>query len=348
MSNDTKWYWILDFWYSMMPTMLLIDKRLSDKQRLLYCLISALAKNEDKCCRASDEYLWECLQCWRRTVNTWIKKLIELWYLIKESDQKLKRTIRLSSVVYWIEVDEDRFPRVCITKEELLNKWEENDEDKEQEKIKNQDSKGKKKNKDWEEWKEIKEVKEVKEDKEIEDKNEKRKFDNKTKRLYWDYVSLTDEEYARLVYAFWRTEFVKDEKNHILKLTIHSKVVDDMIDNVNDRIDEKWNKAKYKDYYKALLKRFRNRKISTYYEYDNRDWENELVEHFKTDPQGNLALRYKRDHCKKKKDILDFYRLADKCWYSLTQNFDFLSESDEEKRQVEMYTDWWLVKDREW
>jgi len=180
------------------------------------------------------------------------------------------------------------------------------------------------------------------------DKNEKRKFDNKTKRLYWNYVSLTDEEYARLVYAFWRTEFVKDEKNHILKLTIHSKVVDDMIDNVNDRIDEKWNKAKYKDYYKALLKRFRNRKISTYYEYDNRDWENELVEHFKTDPQGNLALRYKRDHCKKKKDILDFYRLADKCWYSLTQNFDFLSESDEEKRHVEMYTDWWLVKDREW
>lgn len=331
MSSNRKEYWIADFWYAFMPKILLIDERLSDKQRLLYCLISSLAKNDKEYCRASDEYLWEMLQCWVRTINVSIKKLIELWYLIKDIDQNWRRIIRLSSVIRWLNIDETKFTKVWIIHDDI------------EQKVVTTKTK-----KDEQDDMIVKEKKGKVESKKVEDKNEKRKFDNKTKRLYWDYVSLTDDEYARLVYSFWRTEFVKDEKNHILKLTIHSKVVDDMIDNVNDRIDEKWNKAKYKDYYRALLKRFRNRKISTYYEYDNRDWENELVEHFKTEPQGNLALRYMYDHCKKKWDMLNFHRLADKCWYSLTQNFDFLSESDEEKRQVEMYTDWWLVKDREW
>ena len=308
----------IEWWYCTIPNAVILDKRLTPNQKLLYWIISSLCAKKWYC-RSTNKYLWDILWVNKTSISNSISKLVECWYIIIEWENE-QRVIALNMMVQWLDLshlinedNQDYEDRIWIG--EMENADKESGEDK---------------------------------NKKVEDKKEKRKFDNKTKRLYWDYVSLTDEEYARLVYSFWRTEFVKDEKNHILKLTIHSKVVDDMIDNVNDRIDEKWNKAKYKDYYKALLKRFRNRKISTYYEYDNRDWEVELVEHFKTDPQGNLALRYMYDHCKKKWDMLNFHRLADKCWYSLTQNFDFLSESDEEKWLVEMYTDWWLVKDREW
>ena len=303
MSNDTKWYWILDFWYSMMPTMLLIDKRLSDKQRLLYCLISALAKNEDKCCRASDEYLWECLQCWRRTVNTWIKKLIELWYLIKESDQKWKRTIRLSSIVYWIEVDEDRFPRVCITKEEMLNKWE--NEDEEKEKIKSKDDKKKKKNKDWEGGEEIKE------------ENNKEWWTDVVRKKYWKYVELSDKEYKKLIYLYWETRF--EDLWSEVRMRVHSRNVDEKIKKVNQRINENveaykktWKKKSksryalmwYDSYYRWIIDRF-DREGKVKYKYCS---DEEKYKMLLNDKSWFLAIRFGTEFKWKIKELVSIYR----------------------------------------
>ena len=284
MSNDTKWYWILDFWYSMMPTILLIDKRLSDKQRLLYCLISSLAKNEDKCCRASDEYLWELLQCWRRTVNTWIKKLIELGYLIKESDQKWKRTIRLSSVVYWVEVDEDRFPRVCITKEESLNKWEKNNEDKDNREIENKDSNEKKKDKDWEEWKEIKK------------ESDKEWWTEIVRKKYWKYVELSDKEYKMLIYLYWETRF--EDLWSEVRMRVHSRIVDEKIKKINKRITE--NVEAYKKTWKKNSKsRYALKWYDSYY-----GW---IIDRF--DREGKV--KYKKCSDEQKYKML----LNDKSWF---------------------------------
>ena len=49
---------IMDYWYWVIPNLVLFDKRLNDKQKLLFCLISSLCA-EKWYCRASNEYLWE-------------------------------------------------------------------------------------------------------------------------------------------------------------------------------------------------------------------------------------------------------------------------------------------------
>jgi len=269
----------------------------------LYCLISALAKNEDKCCRASDEYLWECLQCWRRTVNTWIKKLIELWYLIKESDQKWKRTIRLSSIVYWIEVDEARFPRVCITKEELLNKWESEDEEKE--KIKSKDDKKKKKNKDWERGEETKE------------ENNKEWWTDVVRKKYWKYVELSDKEYKKLIYLYWETRF--EDLWGEVRMRVHSRNVDEKIKKVNQRINENveaykktWKKKSksryalmwYDSYYRWIIDRFDREGKAKYWICSDEQKYKMLL----NDKSWFLAIRFETEFKWKIKELASIYR----------------------------------------
>ena len=71
---------ILSEWYWVMPNKVLFSKELTDKQKLLYCLISSLCAKEWYCW-ASNKYLWEILWVKERTISNWIKTLIEQWFI---------------------------------------------------------------------------------------------------------------------------------------------------------------------------------------------------------------------------------------------------------------------------
>lgn len=88
-----QWYWIIS-------NTVLFDNRLTDKQKLLYCLISSLCA-EKWYCRASNKYLWEKLWAKEWTISTWIKELIRLWYLISDVNQERwnERCIKLGNVI---------------------------------------------------------------------------------------------------------------------------------------------------------------------------------------------------------------------------------------------------------
>lgn len=75
--------WLMSEWYWIMPNSVLFDKNITDKQKLLFCLISSLCA-EKWYCRASNKYLWEKLDVKEWTISNWIKELIEKWYI--ESD----------------------------------------------------------------------------------------------------------------------------------------------------------------------------------------------------------------------------------------------------------------------
>lgn len=87
--------WILNQGYWIMPNKVLFDKRLKDKQKLLFCLISSLCA-EKWYCRASNKYLWEMLCSAERTISDHISDLIELWYIETEIKSWNQRQIKLS------------------------------------------------------------------------------------------------------------------------------------------------------------------------------------------------------------------------------------------------------------
>lgn len=87
--------WILNQGYWIMPNKVLFDKRLKDKQKLLFCLISSLCA-EKWYCRASNKYLGEMLCSAERTISDHISDLIELWYIETEIKNWNQRQIRLS------------------------------------------------------------------------------------------------------------------------------------------------------------------------------------------------------------------------------------------------------------
>lgn len=87
---------ILSQWYWIMPNMVLFSKELTDKQKLLYCLISSLCA-EKWYCRASNDYLWELLNADARTIRRNVSALQENW-LIRTEVSNNKRQIMLSRV----------------------------------------------------------------------------------------------------------------------------------------------------------------------------------------------------------------------------------------------------------
>ena len=75
--------WLMSEWYWIIPNLVLFDNKLTDKQKLLFCLISSLCA-EKGFCWASNKYLWGKLWVKERTISQWVKALIDLWYI--ESD----------------------------------------------------------------------------------------------------------------------------------------------------------------------------------------------------------------------------------------------------------------------
>ena len=85
---------ILSEWYWIMPNTVLYSKELTDKQKLLYCLISSLCA-EKWYCRASNEYLWELLNAEKGTISKNVSKLNEKWFIALELEGWFQRKISI-------------------------------------------------------------------------------------------------------------------------------------------------------------------------------------------------------------------------------------------------------------
>lgn len=85
---------ILSEWYWIMPNMVLYSKELTDKQKLLYCLISSLCA-EKWYCRASNEYIWELLNADKWTISKNISKLNDKWFIFIDIEWWFQRKISI-------------------------------------------------------------------------------------------------------------------------------------------------------------------------------------------------------------------------------------------------------------
>lgn len=85
---------ILDEGYWLMPNTVLFNNDLTDKQKLLYCLISSLCA-EKWYCRATNEYIWELLNASKITISKNISALVEKWFIYIEVNQNYQRKLTL-------------------------------------------------------------------------------------------------------------------------------------------------------------------------------------------------------------------------------------------------------------
>ena len=89
---------MLEQWYWIMPNLVLFSKDLTDKQKLLFCLISSLCA-EKWFCRATNEYIWELLNADQRTIRRNVSELETKWYITTEIETNNKRKITLDKNV---------------------------------------------------------------------------------------------------------------------------------------------------------------------------------------------------------------------------------------------------------
>ena len=85
---------ILNEGYWIMPNIVLYSKELTDKQKLLYCLISSLCA-EKWYCRATNEYLWELLNASKNTISRNVSILVEKWFIYIDVNQNYQRKLTL-------------------------------------------------------------------------------------------------------------------------------------------------------------------------------------------------------------------------------------------------------------
>lgn len=86
---------MLEQGYWTMPNKVLYSKELTDKQKLLYCLISSLCA-EKGYCRAKNEYMAEKLWTTARTIREHVSELEEKWFITVELKNNNERFIRLA------------------------------------------------------------------------------------------------------------------------------------------------------------------------------------------------------------------------------------------------------------
>lgn len=85
-------------WYWIMLNEILFSKELSDKQKLLFCMISSLCAKTGYCW-STNKYIWEKLWVSENTISTNISKLNELWFIYVEIEWWYKRKIQLIGVL---------------------------------------------------------------------------------------------------------------------------------------------------------------------------------------------------------------------------------------------------------
>lgn len=121
--------WILSQWYWMMPNSVLFNKDLTDKQKLLFCLVSSLCA-EKWYCRATNEYLWELLNASKITISKNISVLVEKWFIYIEVNQNYQRKLTLvkndkGDSQKWQGGDSQKW-QDNITIENITNEYKEN------------------------------------------------------------------------------------------------------------------------------------------------------------------------------------------------------------------------------
>lgn len=124
---------MLEQWYWIMPNKVLYSTELSDKQKLLFCVISSLCA-EKGYCRATNECLWELLWVDKLTISRHISQLQEKWYVSIDIVSRNERKIRIDENIKgdWQKrqggIDENINPYIYtnITNEYSFQKfWEE-------------------------------------------------------------------------------------------------------------------------------------------------------------------------------------------------------------------------------
>ena len=75
-------------------TDIILDQRISDKEKLLYSVISVLCSNKENCCYATNRYFSELLQCEQRTIQNCLFSLKKYGYINIKVDFGYKRTIQ--------------------------------------------------------------------------------------------------------------------------------------------------------------------------------------------------------------------------------------------------------------
>lgn len=91
--------WIMSDGYWIMPNKVLFDKNLSDKQKLLYCLISSLCA-EKGYCWASNNYLAEKIWYNKNNMYRLLNWLISEWYISTVDNKEIwnQRRIYINSI----------------------------------------------------------------------------------------------------------------------------------------------------------------------------------------------------------------------------------------------------------
>lgn len=77
---------MLNKWYGILPNIILYAKDLSDKQKLLFVLISSLCA-EKWFCRASNKYISEKLWCNETRISKQISDMSKKWYIKVDVDK---------------------------------------------------------------------------------------------------------------------------------------------------------------------------------------------------------------------------------------------------------------------
>ena len=86
---------MLENGYGIMPNKVLYDKELSDKEKLIYCVVSSLCA-EKWFCWASNKYIWDMLDCKEWTISKAVSKLVSIWYLTSYVDRSKGNVRHLS------------------------------------------------------------------------------------------------------------------------------------------------------------------------------------------------------------------------------------------------------------
>ena len=88
---------MMEKWYGIMPNKVLFDKELSDKAKLLFCLISSLCA-EKWFCRAGNEYIANQMWMSERTVREHIAILVKHGYITLEVEKGNQRKMTIWAV----------------------------------------------------------------------------------------------------------------------------------------------------------------------------------------------------------------------------------------------------------
>lgn len=92
----------IEWWYCTIPNAVMLDKRLTPNQKLLYWIISSLCAKKWYC-RATNKFIWDMLWVNKTSVSNGISKLVECWYITTEWEYE-QRAIALNMMIQWLNL----------------------------------------------------------------------------------------------------------------------------------------------------------------------------------------------------------------------------------------------------